>query len=107
MKIRFKLWLEFEEIDPLKWDKENECSNIHVYLEDGRHYGINIWTYKYLETIINEDKITGQNLNGLYQKPPDLFVTELTRECIQYTIDDLLKVDNLEKVLNLNIYGKK
>jgi hypothetical protein len=104
---KFKLWLEFEEVDPNNWDIENEFCNIHVDLEDGRYYGINVWTYKYLETTINEDRKTGQNLSGLYQKPPDLFVKELTRECIQQTIEDLLKIDDLEKVLNPSIYDKR
>ena len=106
-KINFKLWLEFEEVDPTNWEKENNFCNIHVVLEDGRHYGLNVWTYKYLETSINEDKITGQNLNGLYQKPPDLFVKELTRECIEQTIQDLLKIGDLEKVLNQSIYDSR
>lgn len=102
---KFSLWLEFEEVDPTNWDKENEVCNIHVDLEDGRHYGLNIWTYKFLESVILEDKKSGQNLNGLYQKPPDLFVKELTRECIQKTIEDLLKIGDLEKVLNSSIIG--
>ncbi len=104
MEQKFKLWLEFEEVDPKSWDIENDFCNINVDLEDGRHYGINIWTYKYLETSINENKLTGQNLNGIYQKPPDLFVKELTRECIEQTIQDLLKTGDLEKVLNPSIY---
>ena len=104
---KFKLWLEFEEVDPNNWDIENEFCNIHVELEDGRHYGLNIWTYKYLETSINEDRNTGENLNGLYQIPPDLFVKEFTRECIQQTIEDILKIDDLEKVLNSSIYVKQ
>ncbi len=103
----FKLWLEFEEVDPESWDKKNDFANIHVDLADGRHYGLNVWSYKYLETAIKEDKKTGQNLSGLYQKPPDLFVKELTRECIQQTIEDLLKIDDLEKVLNPSIYDKR
>jgi hypothetical protein len=79
---KFSLWLEFEEINPNNWDIENEFCNIHIDLEDGRHYGLTIWTYKFLETAINNDKKSGQCLHGLYQKPPDLFVKELTRECI-------------------------
>lgn len=106
MKIGFKLWLEFEEVDPTNWDKENDFCNIHVDLEDGRHYGLNIWTYKFLETSIMENTRSGQHLNGLYQIPPDLFVKELTRECIHQTIEDLLKIDNLEKVLNTSISKK-
>jgi hypothetical protein len=106
-KPNFTLWLEFEEVDPNNWDIENEFCNIHVDLEDGRHYGLTIWTYKYLDTSINNDMKTGNNLNGLYQNPPDLFVKELTRKCIQETIEDLLKIDNLEKVLNPSIFDKR
>lgn len=99
----FKLWLEFEEVDPESWDITNDFANIHVELADGRHYGLNVWTYHYLQTVIEEDQKTGQNLNGLYQRPPDLFVKELTRDCIQQTIEDLLKLGDLEKVLNASI----
>jgi len=99
----FKLWLEFEEVDPGNWGTDNEFANIHVDLPDGRHYGINIWTYKFLEKAIKLDKKSGENLSGLYQTPPDLFVKELTRECIEETIADLLKKGNLEELLNQSI----
>nr|MBU3860788.1 hypothetical protein [Flavobacterium sp. MC2016-06] len=82
---------------------ENECCNIHVDLEDGRHYGLTVWTYQFLETIINLNRKSGENLYGLYQKPPDLFVKELTKDCIRQTIEDLLKIDDLERVLNSSI----
>ncbi len=52
----FKLWLEYEEIDPGNWDIDNEFANIQVHLSDGRQYGINVWTYKFLETTIKMDK---------------------------------------------------
>ncbi|MNK18839.1 hypothetical protein D3C87_370510 [compost metagenome] len=105
--LKFTLWLEFEEINPNSWDIENEFCNIQINLEDGRNYGLNVWTYKYLETAVGQDKKTGQNLNGIYQKPPDLFVQILTRECIQQTIDDLLKIGDLEKILNPSIIISK
>jgi hypothetical protein len=104
---KFTLWLEFESVDKANWDKENDFCNAHVDLEDGRRFGLNIWTYKFLQTAVNDDKKTGQNLNGLYLKPPDLFVKELTRECIEQTIQDLLKTDDLEKVLNPSIVNKQ
>jgi hypothetical protein len=96
----FKLWLEFEEVDPNNWDVENEFANIHVDLPDGRHYGINVWTFKFLESSIKQDRENGENLSGLYQTPPDLFVKELTRDCIEKTIADLLEKGNLEDILN-------
>jgi len=97
---KFKLWLEFEEVDPGNWDTDNEFANIHVDFPDGRHYGINVWTYKFLETSIKLDMKNGENSNGNYQVPPDLFVKELTRDCIERTIADLLTKGNLEDVLN-------
>jgi len=42
----------------------------------------------------------GDNLKGLYQTPPDLFVKEMTRDCIEITISDLLDKGDLEDVLN-------
>jgi hypothetical protein len=105
-KTNFKLWLEFEEVHPNSWDIKNEFCNIHVDLEDGRHYGICVWTYKFFETAIIKDKEAKSNLYGLYQIPPDLFVEELTRDCIQKTIEDLLKIGDLEKVLNPSVYDR-
>ena len=106
-EIEFKLWLEFEEVDPENWDIDNEFANIHVDLPDGRQYGINVWTFKYLETSIKQAKENGENLNGLYKVPPDLFVKELTRECIEKTISDLLSKGNLDDMLNPTVLGNR
>jgi hypothetical protein len=104
---QFKLWLEFEEVDPKNWDVENEFANIHVDLPDGRHYGLNVWTFKFFESSIKQDRESGENLGGLYQTPPDLFVKELTRDCIEKTISDLLEKGNLEDVLNPTVIESK
>ncbi|MBU8884171.1 hypothetical protein KSK37_13860 [Kaistella sp. DKR-2] len=102
----FTLWLEFEAVDPNNWNVENDCCNIHIELDNGKQYGLNVWTYKFLQTAADMDKKNGENLNGLYQVPPDLFVKELTRECIEKSIQDLLKTGDLEKVLNQSIVSK-
>lgn len=102
----FKLWLEFEAVDPGNWDVTNDACNIHVQMKDGREYGINVWTYDVLKRIVELDQKNGNNLNGLYQIPPELFVKELTRDCIEKTIQDLLDIDDLEKVLNTSIISK-
>ncbi|MNG35176.1 hypothetical protein D3C84_1218470 [compost metagenome] len=67
---------------------------------------MNVWTYEFLKTTVENDKTNGDNLHGLYVIPPDLFVKELTRGCIEKTIEDLLKIDNLEVVLNSSIVIK-
>ena len=64
--IEFKLWLEFEEVDPDNWDVNNEFVNILVSLTDGRQYGSNVWTYKTLETTVKIDQEKNENLNGTY-----------------------------------------
>lgn len=102
-KIPFKLWLEFEESSP--WDNiENDFANIEVNTLDGRRYGINVWTFKFLELAIKMDEENGENLNGLYLTPPDLFVKELSRDCIEKSIADLLEKGNLEDSLNNSIF---
>jgi hypothetical protein len=105
--IEFKLWLEFEEVDPENWDIENEFANIHVDFPDGRHYGINVWTFKFLGVSIKQDSESGETLNGSYQIPPDLFVKELTRDCIEKKNTDLLQKGHLEDVLNPTIINNE
>ncbi len=105
-KRQFKLWLEFEETTP--WDDvKDDFANIIVDTLDGRCYGINTWTFKFLESSIRQNEKDGENLYGLYQIPPDLFVKELTRDCIEKTIAELLKEGGLEESLNNSIFELK
>ena len=100
---QFRLWLEFEEVDPGNWEIENEFANVIVNSPDGRHYGVNVWTFKFLETAIQHDAQESKNKECIYMIPPDLFVKELTRECIYQTIVDQLKKGNLETMLNPSV----
>ena len=116
----FTLWLEFEHVnyssswDPkteifitnVDWDRANEFCNIGVDLPDGRHCGINVWTYAFLATVVAQNVKDNQNLQGSYQVAPDLFVKEITRECIEATIADLLSIGDLEEVLNPTVLAK-
>ncbi len=97
----FKLWLEFEETSPWN-DLENDFANISVDTLDGRFYGINIWTFKYLDTAQRDEQKEG---NSNFIIPPDLFVKTLTRDCVEQTIIDLLSEGNLEEILNESIFG--
>ena len=106
MSEEFKLWLEFEEVESSNWDIHKDFCNIHVDLPDGRRYGINIWTFEYFQTSIEKNRTYGRNLKGLYQVPPDLFVKELTRDCVEKTISDLLNLGDLDKVLNPSVFSK-
>ncbi|WP_111595113.1 hypothetical protein [Chitinophaga dinghuensis] len=95
----FKLRLEFEEIDPGNWNIENEYCNVMVRLPNETYYAINVWTYKFFETAVSENTGEGKS----YVVPPDLFVKELSRACIQETIQSLLEVGPLEQMLNPSV----
>tara|TARA_R110002012_G_scaffold85496_1_gene213201 strand:- start:57673 stop:58290 length:618 start_codon:yes stop_codon:yes gene_type:complete len=94
---KFALWLEFEETEGWE-DLTNDFANIQVTLEDGRKYGINVWTFNYL----NEAKSKEGNL---YVIPPDLFVAELTHDCVEQTISKLLEEGELENLLNPSVFN--
>jgi hypothetical protein len=93
-------------VDQGNWDTHNDFCNIYVDLPDGRHYGINVWTFEYFQTSIIKDRKDGKKLNGIYQVPPDLFIRELTRDCIEKTISDFLDIDDFEKVSNPSVFSK-
>ena len=102
--VSFTLWLEFEETAPWE-DLKNDFANVIVTTLDGRRLGFNIWTYKFLETSIKVDREENKKLNALYQTPPDLFVKELTRDCIEKTIVDLFNKDHIEQQLNRSTFA--
>ena len=105
--MSFTLWLEFEHVTFADdWDSTDDFCNIHVDLPDGRHYGLTVWTYKFIQRAVAADKQSGDNSSGCYQIPPDLFVEDLTRDCIQRAIADLLSRGNLEAVLNSSVLAK-
>lgn len=100
----FALWLEFEEA--MLWDTPtNDFSNIAVDLLDGRRYSINIWTFDYLATSVYCDGTRQEGGRGLYQIPPDLFVRELSRDCVHQAIADLLEQGEIEELLNDSVFG--
>lgn len=85
----FQLSLEFELWD--EFDREEDFFNMGVYLEDGSHYALNVWTHKYLGRAKEKDIQTGENLFGAYLIPPDLLIEKLDRDLIQATITDLFR----------------
>lgn len=100
----FKLWLEFEETEP--WDDIlNDFANIIVDTLDGRKYGLNVWTFNFLETAVKGHCSNNTNALGSYEIPPDLFVKELSRNCIEKTISDLLEKGALEDMLNASVFN--
>lgn len=100
-KFSFKLWTEFE--NSRNWeDLTDDFANIEVNLMDGRRYCIALCTFKYFQTEINRESA---NKKVLYHLPSDLYVKELTRECVEQTISELLKEGDLEDLLNESVFA--
>lgn len=89
----FSLWLEFELWgDDHPFDQYNDYCNIEIAFQDGRRYGLNVWTFKYCDEAIREQIAQG-GVNGLYVLPPDLLVKKLDRQVIEEVIAELVKND--------------
>ena len=94
----FTLWLEFEwwEARPDD-DPEANFFNMQIHFLDGPSYALNVWTYRYLNIAHQEDCMSGDNLNGAYLLPPDLFVTKLDRSHIAAVVMDLAQHGRLRE----------
>ena len=46
----FKLWPEFEEVEPTSWDNNDDFATMHIDLPQSKQYGINVWTFQFFET---------------------------------------------------------
>lgn len=101
--MSFELWLEFEQVDNHNWNVKEEFCNVQLTLPDGARYGLSVWTFAYLSIAIENDRQSGAHLHGLYIPPPDLLVSELSRDCIEQSISDLLQQGPLEEMLNPSV----
>jgi hypothetical protein len=87
----FELWLEFEQWTVKDGDDlEDECSNAEVVLADGQRFSLNVWTYKYLMTAVEDARLTNDHLGGSYLLPPDLLVQRLDRSLLEAVVSDMI-----------------
>ena len=102
----FTLWLEFEHLilDSLH-DPSDDFFNINVRTNDGRSCGLNVWTFKFLKRTREEDRTSGDNLSGLYLKPPDLFVDRAERELLENVVKHMIENDELEEYFPIDQSG--
>ena len=96
-------WNRAPELD--EEDIRLQCCEAKVDFADGRAYDIYISSYKGLELEVRKNKETGENHNGLYLMPSHLYVEELSRDCIERSLFDLLKYGELEDSLGEYIFG--
>ncbi|MCB9230148.1 MAG: hypothetical protein H6581_00675 [Bacteroidia bacterium] len=73
------------------WDPTLDYSNVIVTLDDDREFTLNVWTYDFLQIARQTEVSDGER--GNFTIPPDLFVKELTRECLESVVAELLLTD--------------
>jgi hypothetical protein len=96
MNSPFSLWLEYEHLIPTEADDpENDLCNIQLTLPDGTIYALNVWTYKFVQRAIAQAQRDGENLDGQYLEPTDLFVERLDRKLLEAVFADLIRRDCL------------
>jgi hypothetical protein len=94
--MNFELYLEFELWgEEREYDEYDEFFNMEVTLENNCRYALSVWTYKALESIRNRDIESSENLHGLFEFPPDLFVERANREVCEQVIQHLLDTHSL------------
>lgn len=89
-----ELWLEFEEWTDASargFDPKNAYCNVLLRL-DGREYGLNVWTFSYMNEQLSEAASKGER----YLLTPDLVVSQLDRSELEEVFDDLIKTGSLE-----------
>jgi hypothetical protein len=58
-----------------------------------------VWTFKFLERARSGDQQNGDNLNGKYLLPPDLFIEKLDRRLLEDVVADMIRTHSLRKEL--------
>ena len=99
----FELWLEFEAgiqdegADPAlySFDPENDFFNMIITLGSGERYGLNVWTYNYLQSARRQAEQSGENLKGAYLLTPDLLVRRCDRGELEGIVRDMIRTGQL------------
>jgi hypothetical protein len=88
----FELWLEFEHWVPQPDDDPtDDFFNMQVILPDGRRYGLNVRTYKFLRRARYPWPYQeGVGAPEEYLLAPDLFVERLDRELLERVVRGML-----------------
>jgi hypothetical protein len=99
----FELWLEFEAgiqdegNDPAlySFDPENDFFNMIITLGSGERYGLNVWTYNYLQSARRQAEQSGENLKGAYLLTPDLLVRRCDRGELEAIVREMIRTGQL------------
>ena len=98
MPLEFELFIEHETWQQPPIDLSNEFGMIRVSLPDGRVYSLNVWTYTSFHDALNQEKRFAKEEDEVfnYLQPPDLFVREMSRSCLQDVVSRMLQTGELD-----------
>jgi hypothetical protein len=99
----FELWLEFEagiqsgghDQERHSFDPENDVFNMIITLGSGERYGLNVWTYNYLQSARRQAEQGGENLKGAYLLTPDLLVRRCDRGELEAIVGEMIRTGQL------------
>lgn len=83
-----RLWIEAEHLA----EEINDFCNIVVTFSSGQRFAMNVWTFSFFDTAINDGEMhASPEKKHLYIHPPDLFVKDLTRPTLEAVVVDLIE----------------
>ncbi len=90
------IWFEFDE-----WSEpydENDCNTDVIFtLDDSTKWVATFYTYQNILSLSQKNKITDENLNGLYFCATDMIIIDkVTRENIQKVLNEIIANDEID-----------
>lgn len=85
--MSFSLWIETEHVlDPI-----TDFCNVLVSFDGGAEWALNVWTFDFFATARNEPELAASaELAHTYMRPPDLFVSDLSRSTLERVLSDIV-----------------
>jgi hypothetical protein len=84
------------------WDPKRDNIDIEVRFLDGRRFGATFFTLKNLASLFEKNRSTGECAGGTYLWAANMIIVEeLSMETITRTVNDLLRVGELQKSFSL------
>lgn len=102
VKIK-NIWIESEEKGAILIGKEitDDNSDVIVTFDDDSEYIATFFTYENINTLMNKNKQTGENLSGAFFWAKDLILIEkIERILILQVINELIQSDGFEQVFS-------
>jgi hypothetical protein len=96
------VWIEAENWASGEWTPDNDSTDVIVTLEDGSRRIATFISYKYVNTLTERYRKSGENISGAYLWIRDMIlIDEISRPRIEEVIKDLFKAGDFEVVFRL------